>query len=97
MKINQIQEIVLNKLNDFINENEIEIKDFNFETRLIGSSGIFDSMDLVSFIVELEEEIEDKLQVELILADERAMSRTTSPFINSVTLSKYILELIENE
>ena len=54
-------------------------------------------MDLVSFIVELEEEIEDKLQVEIILADERAMSRTTSPFINSVTLSKYILELIENE
>ena len=97
MKINQIQEIVLNKLNDFINENDIEIKDLNFETRLIGSSGIFDSMDLVSFIVELEEEIEDKLQVEIILADERAMSRTTSPFINSVTLSKYILELIENE
>ena len=97
MKINQIQKIVLNKLNHFINENDIEIEDFNFETRLIGSNGIFDSMDLVSFIVELEEEIEDKLQVEIILADERAMSRTTSPFINSVTLSKYILELIENE
>ena len=51
-------------------------------------------MDLVSFIVELEEAIEEGFDIEISLADEKAMSRRTSPFISVTTLSTYIIERI---
>ena len=94
MDIEKIKILIIDKLKLFVDENNLEITNINNDTRLIGSSGIFDSMDLVRFIVELEEELEDNFDIEITLADERAMSRSTSPFVNTITLSKYIIELI---
>ncbi|NQV77901.1 MAG: hypothetical protein HQ490_06040, partial [Lutibacter sp.] len=67
--------------------------ELNNETRLIGSAGIFDSMDLVSFIVELEEVINDAFSTDIELANDSVMSSRTSPFINISTLSDYILKI----
>lgn len=90
-----IENFVLEKINSFIEENDIEINNLKKNTRLMGTTGLFDSMDLVRFIVELEEDLEETLSIEISLMNEKAMARSTSPFINLETLSKYIKELID--
>lgn len=95
MEIDSIEKLVLEKIKLFVLENEIEISEVNKDTRLIGLNGIFDSMDLVRFIVELEEVLEDELSLDVSLTSEKAMSRSTSPFLNTITLSRYIKELVD--
>ena len=82
--INQYQEELDNKID--ISEGE--------QTRLFGGNGQLDSLALVSLIVNIEEAIETELGVSLILADEKAMSRRTSPFSRISNLIDYIEELI---
>lgn len=65
------------------------------DTRLIGQDAAFDSVALVSFIVAVENRIEDELDVSLTIADEKAMSRKSSPFLTLGTLAGYIKELLE--
>jgi len=98
MKLTEIQEIVLDTLQSFLDNNGIEIREETLlKQRLIGANGIFDSMDLVIFLVNLEEILEEKYDKIFSLQDERAMSRSHSPFMNSEELSKFILELNEDE
>jgi len=85
--INQYQEELDNKID--ISEGE--------QTRLFGGNGQLDSLALVSLIVNIEEAIETELGVSLILADEKAMSRRTSPFSRISNLIDYIEELIITE
>jgi acyl carrier protein len=92
----EIENLIISILKEFIQENDIElIVDLNTETRLIGSSGLLDSMDLVSFIVELEEGISHEFSLDVELANDSAMSSRTSPFLNVSTLSDYILKITE--
>ncbi|MGC8453738.1 MAG: hypothetical protein ACL9RN_12100 [Cylindrospermopsis raciborskii] len=63
-------------------------------TRLFGDT--LNSMELVMLIAELEERIADQFGVRLILADDRAMSRKTSPFLSIKTLVNYIEFLLAN-
>ena len=67
------------------------------QTRLFGGSGQLDSLGLVSLVVNIEEDIETELGISLILADEKAMSRRTSPFLRIVNLIDYINELVLNQ
>jgi acyl carrier protein len=64
------------------------------ETPLIGRSASLDSLGLVRLIVAVEEQIQDNLGVRLTLADERAMSQSSSPFRTLQTLQAYILQLL---
>jgi D-alanine--poly(phosphoribitol) ligase subunit 2 len=66
-------------------------------TPLYGKAGVIDSLGLVSLIVMIEEAIEDELDVSLILADEKAMSQKTSPFLRVGLLVDYIDRLIDEE
>jgi len=92
----EIENLILSSLREFIKENDIElISELNTETRLIGSSGCLDSMDLVSFIVDIEELISDEFSLDIELANDSAMSNRTSPFVNASTLSDYILKITE--
>jgi acyl carrier protein len=61
-------------------------------TRLIGSTSSFDSSDLIQIIVEIEDKINLEFNADITLTDEKAMSRSTSPFINVETLTKFIIE-----
>ena len=64
--------------------------------RLFGEGGL-DSMGLVRFIVMVEESIEDKTEIELTLASDKAMSRNSSPFATLGTLAAYIDECLAEE
>jgi acyl carrier protein len=67
------------------------------QTRLFGGDGQLDSLGLVSLVVNIEEDIDTELRISLILADEKAMSRRTSPFSRIGNLIDYINELVLNQ
>ncbi len=65
--------------------------------KLFGGDGLLDSIGLVSFVVEVEERLEDEFDVSVVLADEKAMSRRTSPFARISYLADYILEVVNED
>lgn len=95
MKKENLEKELLELLKNFISENEINCEiNIDVNSRLIGTSSIFDSLELVQFIVEVENYIEESNGIEVQLTSEKAMSRRTSPFISIATLSKFITEEI---
>jgi len=64
------------------------------EAVLFGPSGALDSLELVHLIVLVEQGIEDALGVRLVLADEKALSRSRSPFRNIEALAGYVSALL---
>lgn len=64
------------------------------ETPLFGPDGILDSLALVSFIVAVEQAIEDECGMTLSLADDRAMSQRRSPYRTIGSLADYALSLL---
>jgi len=62
-------------------------------TRLIGRSALLDSMGLVTLIVEVEQRLEADFDLVVVLADDRAMSQTRSPFLSVGSLADYVMQL----
>lgn len=92
----KIVDLVLNSLKIYFEENN-EVVDLTEgeSTKLFGGDGVLDSIGLVSFIVAVEEALEDEFDVSIVLADEKAMSRRTSPFSRVSYLVDYIFELVK--
>lgn len=80
---------VMESMDSIESNGEIGVK-----TKLYGSSGIFDSLSLVSLIADIEERVSEEFDKDIILADEKAMSQKTSPFRNVETLTAYIEQLL---
>ena len=92
----ETSEKIIKFLQDFLNEEFEETFELTLDSKLFGGDGPLDSMALVSLLVELEEYIEDEFAVAITLADEKAMSRKTSPFARVSYLIDYINEKINN-
>jgi acyl carrier protein len=94
---NQIKEILF-KVVEEINENLAEDQqlELSTETVLLGKDGNIDSITLVNLIVTIEESIEDELNVEITLADEKALSQKESPFRTIGTLIDYIAQVVKD-
>ena len=91
-----VKNIINQTLTNFIEEENIDNSiDVNESTRLFGSDALFSSIQLVSFITELEENLEDELDIEITLADEKAMSMRTSPFSSVKYLISYVEEKLK--
>lgn len=91
----KLKQGLIELLRQFIEENEIEFPSeliIDERTRLIGTSSIFDSMELVQFIVEVESFLEDNFEIEVDLTSEKAMSRRNSPFISISTLIDFVID-----
>lgn len=69
----------------------------DLETRLMGAKSGIDSVGLVTLITDVEERLADVFGVDLVLADENAMSRARSPFRRVGTLVEYIDEKLKEE
>jgi hypothetical protein len=90
--------LLLSTLEDHFNEiNESVDLSRRENIKLFGGDGLLDSMGLVSFVVEVEERLEDEFNIYVILADEKAMSRRTSPFARISFLADYILEVLNED
>ena len=64
----------------------------NESTRVFG--GALDSVNVVSLIVELEQEIDERCGVPITIADDLAMSQQRSPFRTVGSLADYIQGLM---
>jgi D-alanine--poly(phosphoribitol) ligase subunit 2 len=67
------------------------------DTVLFGRDSLLDSLGLVNLIITVEGLITDKLNLNITIVNEKAMSQKNSPFKSVQTLSDYILTLIESE
>ncbi len=66
-------------------------------TRLLGREARVDSLGLVAILASFEAEINDGLDLDLALADERAMSMTRSPFRTVGALLDYAETRVNEE
>ena len=66
------------------------------ETHLFDKQGKLDSIELVNFIVSLEQGIADEFGQAITLADEKAFSRETSPFRSVDSLADYVMERLQS-
>ncbi len=64
------------------------------QTRLFGEASPLDSIGLVTLMSDLEDDIHKACGVWVIIADEKAMSRLTSPFRRVGLLADHIVELV---
>lgn len=84
-------DLIIATLNEIGEEDDNQaLMDVTSKTKLFGSNGVLDSVGIVFLITELEEKLSDDFDVDISLADEKAMSQITSPFRNVETLAKYI-------
>ena len=64
------------------------------DTVLLGEGGSLNSLGLVSYIMIVEDLLEDRFDCRHTLADERALSQTHSPFRTVGRLADYIETLV---
>ena len=93
----KIIEVIYKSINEMNSQLDDKIKLVeSTETVLMGSDGKLDSLALVNLIVVIEQNIEDKFDVSITIADERAMSQKHSPFRTIGTLANYIDMLLKD-
>lgn len=61
---------------------------------LYGRTGKLESIDVVTLIMELEDQIKAEFGTAITIADDRAMSMENSPFLTLGTLTDYVAELL---
>ena len=96
MKINKkdIITIIINEVSSII---DLENDEINFDTTIYGNDSRLDSLGLINLIVAVEQNIEDEFDVNITIADERAMSQKHSPFRTIESLANYIEMLLKEE
>lgn len=90
--MNLEEKLIVQFVADFLQNELGENIELTMDSKLFGGDGPLDSMSLVNLIVDLEELIEDEYGLTINLADEKAMSRRTSPFSRVSSLVAYIQE-----
>jgi len=93
-----IRQIVLASLEEVLALNMAEPagdRDHGDGSVLIGPGAVLDSLGLVSLILEVEQRLDQEFDVQLVLADERAMSQRHSPYRSIGSLVEYITRLVE--
>ncbi|ANV98002.1 hypothetical protein BBW65_03940 [Helicobacter enhydrae] len=92
---NKIEEIIYQALQNLADELENDaLKNPNSQTKIYGVDGNLDSLALVSFITDVEQLIDEKMDKNITLADEKAMSSRNSPFKDVASLTQYIQSLL---
>ena len=67
------------------------------DTILFGPDSKIDSLGLINLVVAVEQNIEDEFNINITLADERAMSQEMSPFRTVGSLADYIKVLLDEK
>jgi hypothetical protein len=80
-------------LNQFRDESDQLI--FSQDLVLFGQGSKIDSLDLVSVITEIEENLSDNFDLDISLTDDRALSRVPSPYDSVKLLIEFVSELVE--
>ena len=93
----QALQIVLRRLAALGHElGKPELAQADEQTRLFGETAALDSIGLVTLIADLEDDIRVATGQTVTLADEKAMSRLTSPFRRAGLLAEHVVEITRN-
>ncbi len=98
MNRSELMDLIVTTLHDLLASDPARA-DVSVEegTRLYGPEGLLDSLRLVSLVLDLEQEINDRLDTAITIADSRAMSQQRSPFRTVGSLADYIVGLLARE
>lgn len=98
MNRSELMDLIVTTLHDLLASDPARA-DVSIEegTRLYGPEGLLDSLRLVSLVLDLEQEINDRLDTAITIADSRAMSQQRSPFRTVGSLADYIVGLLARE
>lgn len=87
----EIKSLILELARDFNADLDYKIDLSKGEAAgLFGEAGALDSLNLVAFVIAVEQALSDRFDISLALADEKAMSRHRTPFRTVGTLAEYI-------
>lgn len=85
--------IVVTSLNEvFAQEGTPPPASVTDETVLVGPDAVLDSMGVVQLIVEIEQRVEQTHGISITLANDKAMSRRSSPFRTVGVLADHVIE-----
>lgn len=98
MSNKKIENLIFNAVEE-INSQLPDEKQLNKSTKttLFGREGNLDSLELVNLVVTIEQNIEDIFDLNITIADERAMSQQHSPFRTIGSLTNYIEMLLKEK
>ena len=96
------KKLITNLVFDAIEEfNDLNTEDINLlkdlDCKLFGEEGQLDSLGLVNFIITVEQIIEDELEVNITIADDKAMSQKHSPFRSVDSLVNYLVLILNKK
>ncbi len=92
----RVEAIVIAALQELGESAEIEgLRNPTPQTGLFGRTGLLGSLGMINLVLELEETLFDEYGVNIVIADERALSRKRSPFRDVNSLVDYITSLLE--
>ena len=89
----KIYKIIVSSMTE--NTNLLE-NDLNDDTPIFGAKSNIDSLGLVTLLINIEQKIEDEMNVNITIADERAMSQKNSPFKTIKSLTNFITDKLKN-
>ena len=101
INLNEAINLVIETLKESVDDDtEIQRREqisvANSETKLFGSEGILDSIDIVTLLADLEEKLDTQYDITASLADDSIMSKAKSPFRSVKSLSKYIVDAMSH-
>ena len=94
----EVKEAVFAALEAFNDSQEDSKKvEIDEATPLMGGQAVLESIGLVSLIMEIEQQVQEKLQRNVSLTSEKAMAARVSPFRRVRTLIDFIAEELSDE
>jgi acyl carrier protein len=94
MELNSVKKIVIDSLMSVLDENGIKNISVDDNTEIFGSKSIIDSLQLISLIVKIEEDVFDQVGKEIIVVDEAAVIVGNSPFQTVKSLTEFVYKKI---
>ena len=93
-----IEKMIYATLDEVLNDLNLDIPEKkDLDTELYSGSGVLDSLALVSFLVNLEQKINDENNINITIASDRAMSMKHSPFSTVKSLVIYLEKVISEK
>lgn len=88
-------QIVYGALKEVMEQSGVTAGALTEDTVIVGKDAVLDSLGVVSLIVEVEQALEQKHNVSVTLASDKAMSAKNSPFRTVGVLAEHVLEVIK--
>ena len=91
-----VYELIRELSEELKDEKKLNLNELSESTPLFGRDGSLDSLGLVNLVVGVEQVLMDQLNIEIEIANEKALSQARSPFKTVRSFVDYICSLSED-